>query len=205
VASGPGRPPELPPEILRLKEDIVFSARLRGHDLTFHSTWGLFSPREIDDGTRLLLDRLAVRPDDVTLDLGCGYGALGIAIARDTPAGEVHLVDKDVVALGYAEKNVAANGLANCRVYASNAFAAVPAGVRFDNVISNLPAKVGNELLSIMLHDAHRHLRPGGQICLVTISGLRQWVKRNLREVFGTYEKVKQGRRYTVARAVRGG
>ena len=65
-----------------LKRDIVFPATLRGFEFTFASTWGLFCPREIDAGTRLLIENLDVRPGDTCLDLGCGYGAVGLTMAR---------------------------------------------------------------------------------------------------------------------------
>jgi len=185
-----------------LKRDIVFKARLRGRELTFHSTWGLFSPRRVDDGSYLLVRHADVRDGDVTLDLGCGYGAIGLAVAAETPNGTVHLVDKDYVAVEYARRNAERNGLTNCRAYLSNAFSEV-GGVRFGNVLANLPAKVGRELLYVILSDARDHLKPGGQLVVVTVSGLREFIKRNFRDVFGNYEKLKQGRHHTVARALR--
>jgi 16S rRNA G1207 methylase RsmC len=185
-----------------LKRDIVFDARLRGRVLRFRSTWGLFSPRQVDDGSRLLIEHVALRDGDVTLDLGCGYGAIGLAVAAETPAGCVHLVDSDFLAVEYARRNAAGNGLANCRIYLSHAFREV-GDVRFDNVLANLPAKVGRELLYIILADARDHLKPGGQLVVVTVSGLREFIKRNFREVFGNYDKLKQGRHHAVARAIR--
>lgn len=186
-----------------LKRDIVFSVALRGRPMTFHSTWGLFSPRQIDDGSYRLIETVQLRPTDVTLDLGCGYGAIGLALARDCPDGQVHLVDRDFLAVEYARKNAERAGLVNCHAYLSNAFSHVPEGVQFDNVVSNLPAKVGKELLWIILQDAHARLKPGGQLVVVTIAGLRQFIKRNFVEVFGNYEKVKQGKSYCVGRAVK--
>ena len=187
------------PDIGRLKRDIVFQERLRNTEFEFHSTWGLFSPRQIDEGTRLLVENFDVRPDHTTLEIGCGYGPIGIVLARQSSSGDVHMVDKDYIAIEYAKINVRVNGLDNCRVYLSNAFSEVPERLRFDNIVSNLPAKIGKEMLSIILHDAFSRLRPGGRFCVVTVSGLRQWIKRNLNDVFGDYRKLKQGRYYTVA------
>ncbi len=186
-----------------LKRDILFDARLRGRTLRFRSTWGLFSPRQIDDGTRLLIEHVELGEADVTLDLGCGYGAIGVAVAAETASGQVHLADKDYIAVDYAARNAADNGLTNCRAYLSNAFSEV-GETAFDNVLANLPAKVGRELLYIILSDARDRLRPGGQLVVVTVSGLREFIKRNFREVFGNYRKVKQGRKHTVAAAVKG-
>lgn len=186
-----------------LKRDIEFEAEPRaGVRLRFRSTWGLFSPRGIDEGSALLLEHLEVREDDVALDLGCGYGALGLTIARLAPAGRVVMVDTDFVAVDYARKNAEANGLSNCEVLLSNGLSQVPRDRRFDLVVSNLPAKVGRELLFILLSDIRDRLRPGGRVVVVTVTGLRKFIKRNFEEVFGTYAKLKQGRSYTVAMAV---
>lgn len=186
-----------------LKKDIVFAATMRGRAMTFHSTWGLFSPRQIDDGSYRLVETVELQPNDVTLDLGCGYGAIGLPLARECPDGAVHLVDRDFLAVEYARRNAELAGLGNCHAYLSNAFSHVPEGLAFDNVVSNLPAKVGKELLWIILQDAHARLKPGGQLVVVTIAGLRQFIKRNFVNVFGNYRKVKQGKSYCVARAVK--
>jgi len=187
-------------EIDKLKRDIVFEATLRRRRLTFHSTWGLFSPRRIDDGSRMLIEKLDLADGDVTLDLGCGYGAIGLAAAAATPAGTVHMVDKDFVAVDYARRNAEVNGIANVRIYPSNAFSAV-GDVRFDNIAANLPANVGKEMLAIILADAKAHLAGGGRLYVVTVAGLRQFIKRNFHEVFANYTKLKQGKTYTVAMA----
>ena len=185
-----------------LKQDIVFDAALRGRRMRFHSTWGLFSPRGIDNGSFLLVKHVDLREGDVTLDLGCGYGAIGLAVAAATPKGRVHLVDKDFVAVEYARKNARLNGLDNCEIYLSNAFSAV-GDLRFDNVVANLPANVGGEMLYIILSGAREHLQCGGQLVVVTVSGLRAFIKRNFEQVFGNYRKLKQGRHHTVAVAVK--
>jgi 16S rRNA G1207 methylase RsmC len=183
----------------KLRADIVFGVRLRDLELSFRSTWGLFSPREIDAGTRLLLEHLDVARDADCLDLGCGYGALGVALARLAPEGETWLVDKDFVAVEYAKKNARQNRAANVVVRLSNGFSHVDR--RFDLIVANLPAKTGKELLYLLLCDARAHLAPGGRLYVVTISGLRRFIERNMNEVFGNYRKLKQGRSHTVALA----
>ncbi len=185
-----------------LKKDIHFSARLRGMDFVFSSTWGLFCPREIDEGSAMLLETLEVSPQANSLDLGCGYGAIGIPLAKLTPQGHVLMVDTNVVAIEYTKKNIVANQLKNADALLSNGFSHVP-DTTFDLIVSNIPAKVGNELLTIFLHDAKEHLAIGGSFTIVTIAGLREYMKRQLTEVFGNYKKVKQGKTYTVASARR--
>jgi len=190
-------------QVDRLREPIRFEAELAGRALQLASTWGLFSPREIDEGTRLLLAHLEVPPTADCLDLGCGYGAIGLALALLAPQGQTLMVDKDFVAVDCALRNARRNRLDNARAQLSNGFDQVPPGQRFDLIASNIPAKVGKELLAILLHDARDRLRPGGRLYVVTINGLREFMKRNLRDVFGNYDKLKQGAHYTVGMAER--
>jgi 16S rRNA (guanine1207-N2)-methyltransferase len=186
-----------------LKKDLLIETELMGKPFKLATTWGIFSPREIDSGTDLFLKYLEITEDEIALDIGCGYGPLGLAIAANAPKGQVHMVDKDFVAVDYANKNAQKNNLGNAKAYLSNGLSAVPKGMMFTTVVSNVPAKVGKEMLSILLHDVHDHLEPGGQFVVVTINGLRQYMKRNFMEVFGNYDKVKQGKDYTISRCVK--
>jgi 16S rRNA (guanine1207-N2)-methyltransferase len=186
-----------------LRDDIRFETSLAGQNLTFNSTWGLFSPREIDEGTQLLLKHVSVDTTDNCLDLGCGYGPIGITLARLAPQGQTLLVDKDFIAIEYSQKNIEQNRINNARAMLSNGFDHIDASLRFDLIASNIPAKVGKELLTLILHDARSRLNPNGRIYVVTINGLRQFMKRYLSEIFGNYKKLKQGRQYTVAMATR--
>ena len=188
-------------DVDHLRRDLVFTEQLRGQELTFHTRWGLFSPREVDAGTHLLVDHIEVEPSDDCLDLGCGYGPIGLTLARLAPRGRTLLVDRDFLAVEYAAKNAEANGINNAEATLSNGFEQL--GDReFDVVASNLPAKAGNEALFLLFEDARTHLRPGGRLYVVTISGLRRFVDRAFTEVFGNYEKVKQGRTHTVSLAM---
>ncbi len=181
-----------------LKQDIVFETHLRSFRFTFCSTWGLFSPKGIDEGTRLLIEHLEVGENDVCLDLGCGYAPIGLVMAKLAPKGQTMLIDKDFVAVEYARKNAARNGLDNTEALLSNGFSHVP-DIAFDVIASNLPAKAGKELLYLMMMESKRHLKEGGRCYVVTLSGLKPYIKRTFTEIFGNYKKVKQGRTHTVS------
>ena len=189
-------------DIQILRKDIVFETNLRGHDFVFHSTWGLFSPTEVDEGSRMLIDHLEIQPTDAVLEVGCGYGPIGLTIAKMSPQGSVHMLDKDFVAVDFAKKNAHINRIQNCEIYLSNGFSNVP-DMEFDTIVSNLPAKVGNEMLYLIMNDAKKHLKKGGKFYVVVIAGLKEYIKRNFNEVFGNYEKLKQGKTYMVAVAVK--
>ncbi|MCK5725397.1 MAG: methyltransferase [Thiotrichaceae bacterium] len=184
-----------------LRSDTQFTQSLGGQELCFRTTWGIFSPKQIDDGTLLLMKYIKVKPDADCFDLGCGYGPIGVALAKMAPQGEVLMVDRDFIAVEYANKNVGLNQVKNAKAILSNGFNHIDKNKRFDVIVSNVPAKVGKELLSLMLNDAKHYLKPEGEIYLVTINGLRQYMKRNLMLVFGNYNKIKQGANYTISYA----
>ena len=185
------------------RKDIKFSETLCNQTLNYQTTWGIFSPREIDSGTKLLMKYIEINPDDDCFDLGCGYGPIGLTMAKLAPQGNTILVDKDFMAVEYSNKNANVNNINNANAMLSNGFQHVESNQRFDVIASNVPAKVGKEMMSLMLHDAHKHLNKDGKLYLVTVNGLRQYMKRNLKEVFGNYKKIKQGAAYTIHLAVK--
>jgi len=189
-------------DLEKLRKDIVFSETLCGQALTFHTTWGIFSPRNIDEGSRLLLDHIEVNQDSNCLDLGCGYGPIGLALAKQASEGETTLVDKDFVAIEYAIKNAELNKIDNVDILLSNGLAQIK-DKKFDLIVSNIPAKVGNELMTLFFSDAYRQLNSNGKVYVVTLNGLRNYIKRTFNEIFGNYKKLKQGKNYTVSMALK--
>ncbi|MDH3712713.1 MAG: class I SAM-dependent methyltransferase [Gammaproteobacteria bacterium] len=183
-----------------LRADIEFATELRGRRFEFATTWGLFSPRAIDAGSQLLIRHLHIDTQDDCLDLGCGYGAIGLSMASLAPQGHTLMVDKDFVAVHYANRNAARNGITNAEALLSNGLAGIPAG-RSDVIATNLPAKSGKELYQIMFYDVARRLRPGGRFYVVSLSGLRRFVARELQTAFGNCEKLKTSGQYTLALA----
>jgi len=190
-------------DISKLKKDIILDVELLGTKLNLHTRWGVFSPRSIDDGTLLLMKYISADEGDVCLDLGCGYGPIGLALARQFHKGQVHMVDKDFIAVELANENAKRNGIVNAKAYLSDAFTHVPSEIKFSQIISNIPAKVGREQLSIILYDAFDALESGGKITVVTINGLKDFIKSNFKSVFGNYKKIKQGQKYIISQAVK--
>ena len=183
----------------RWRQDIRFNAMLREHTLTYPTTWGIFSPESIYAGTQLLLDLMDVPADADCLDIGCGYGPIGMTLAKLAPQGQTLMVDKDFMAVEYANKNCALNGISNAKAMLSNGLQHVPDGMTFDIIVSNLPAKASKEQHYLFLYDSLARLKPGGRFYVVTINGLREFMARTMKEVFGDYDKLKQGKVYTVA------
>lgn len=113
------------------------------------------------------------------------------------------MIDKDFVAVEYAKLNCQKNNLTNTHVQLSNGFADVDKSHTFSLVMSNLPAKASKEQHYLYLLDAYERMDVGGRFYVVTINGLRDFMKRSFTEVFGNADKVKQGKTYTVTVAIK--
>ena len=136
------------------------------------------------------------------LDLGCGYGALGLWLAARWAASEVVLLDTDLRAVETTRANIDRNGLTNAQAFLSPGTRDAPTGP-YDLIVANIPAQAGNEALDELLLDAFEGLRPGGSLVLVAVNGLRRYLQRRLRELFGDSRKARQGPRHTVLEATR--
>jgi len=187
----------------RLASPPIIEMDLPTRDLRLTSAWGLFSAKGVDEGTALLLNELALLPPaSRVLDFGCGYGALGLALAALWPEAEVVLIDKDLLAVEACASNIDDNGLSNARAVLSPGFRDAPDGP-YDLIVANLPAQAGNEALDEILLDSWQRLTPGGSLVVVTVKGLRRYIRRRLEAVFGNAHKARQGPRHTVSQGLR--
>ena len=136
----------------------------RGHGLNFMTDAGVFSKGELDTGSRLLLDALPDLSGDV-LDLGCGWGAIGVAIARANRDARVVMADVNHRALDLCRANCSRNGV-TADVIESDGMAAV-LGRRFDAIVTNPPIRAGKQVIYRMFADAAVSLKAGGALYLV--------------------------------------
>lgn len=134
---------------------------------------GVFSAASVDPGTAFLLRWLADAPGARVLDVGCGYGPLGLWLAAARPERTVVAVDRDAVALECTHAGAERSGVADRVVaHGSLGYDDVAPGARFDLVVSNVPAKVGGEALRHLLLDAWHHLDPDGLVAVVVVDRL---------------------------------
>lgn len=169
---------------------------------------GVFSWEELDDGTAHLLDTLdhALCAGRRVLDMGCGYGVIGLAAARHGAAA-VDMVDSSWLALECASHGIRANGLsAVCRAWASDLYSDV-GPEPYDLILSNPPFHAGHavdtEAAAELIGGARQRLVPGGRLRLV--ANLFLPYDRLMAEVFGA-EQVRalyEGSRYRVLEATR--
>ena len=137
----------------------------RGIPLAFRTDAGVFSKGEVDDGTDLLLKSL---PEEMTgdiLDLGCGWGVIGICMARRWPDTRVTMADVNLRALELARGNAERNRAEVCCLESDGMKALKDR--RFDAVITNPPIRAGKQVIYRMFADAEECLRPGGSLILV--------------------------------------
>lgn len=198
------RSPICPIENVDLSQyEHVVNAELRGRSYSFQTRAGIFSRKALDEGTRLLIETIEVRPRHSVIDVGCGYGPIGIAAAHLAPVGRVVMVDCSARAVHCAIENVRAhhlnharkNGKPRVEVVLGDRFDPVP-GERFDRVLSNPPFHAGHDVLFPLVTEAHRHLRIHGRLYLVLMRYVG--VRRHMRHVFGNCEVVADSGRHVV-------
>lgn len=136
----------------------------RGQDLDFITDAGVFSRGEMDGGTDLLLRRLPKLQGRV-LDLGCGWGAVGIAVKKADPSLEVTLTDVNSRAAALAKENAGKNGV-QVRVLQGDGFQAL-ADERFDFILTNPPIRAGKQVIYGLFAQSRVHLEPGGSLIFV--------------------------------------
>lgn len=148
-------------------EPFLLTCTLRGYPFRFYSDHGVFSKNEVDFGTRLLIESFrAPRVDGPFIDVGCGYGPIGLAIAKDVSDRRIHMIDVNERALMLAEKNAKENGVDNVVIYESDCFESVKER-QFAAVLSNPPIRAGKKVVYSIFEEAKAHLVDRGELWIV--------------------------------------
>lgn len=173
-------------------------AEVRGRAWTVVTKPGIFAWDRVDAATALLLNQFTVNPADQVLDLGAGYGMMGLVAATLAPQGHVDLVEADVVAVEAARQTLAANGVTNAQVFLSDGAEAVRR--QYQVVVTNPPFHQGYgvdyTVVRQFIRDAHRLLVQGGRFWLVANRGLRVSYPDLLRHHFGIVNTVFEDNRW---------
>lgn len=138
----------------------------QGELLTFAVDAGIFASHGVDPGTALLIENLALRRSDRVLDLGCGWGAVGVAAAKSVPEGRVVMTDVNRRAARLARENLERNRVKNAEVRVGSLFEPV-AGESFDVIATNPPFHAGRPLVLSILSEAPGHLHSDGRLVMV--------------------------------------
>jgi 16S rRNA (guanine1207-N2)-methyltransferase len=177
----------------------TWNYQLRGKNYSFTSDIGVFSKNEIDFGTRLLVEAFtAPEVDGDILDLGCGYGPMGMTIADYLPDRQVVMADVNERALALAESNSKHNGIANVQFVQSDQFTNLE-GRQFAAIVTNPPIRAGKKVVHGMFEGGKASLLKGGELWVVIQKkqGAPSAIEK-LESLFGNCETVTRSKGYYI-------
>lgn len=183
------------------KHDIhELKVELLGQQMTFLTDAGVFSKKMIDYGSRVLLSTLDFGKGETLLDVGCGYGTLGLTLAKAQEL-EVTLVDINQRALDLARKNADANQV-SADIFQSNVYENVTG--QFHHIISNPPIRAGKQVVHEVISGSYDHLLADGDLTIVIQKKQgAPSAKTKMEEVFGNCETLKKDKGYYILRSVK--
>jgi len=162
-------------------EEKTFTCKIKGFELEFMVDNGVFSKKGLDYGTRTLLESIDEINGDV-LDFGCGYGPIGIYLAKAFNA-EVDMIDVNLRSLNLAKKN-ALNNNVKVNIFESDIYENI--SKKYDYIITNPPIRVGKKILYKILFKAENYLKENGELWLVVHKD--QGAKSLLKDLGKTYD-----------------
>lgn len=187
----------------RLARSSPLLTFVRGHRLQFFTSEGVFSKGALDAGTRLLLETISLAPDGTFCDLGCGWGAVSVVVAKEFPLTRIYAIDVNARAVQLARHNLRHNGIETAALWCADGLSATRANF-FNCIACNPPIRAGNETIDKLFSDAHSGLRAGGELWVVirTAQGAKSW-QTKLAARFGACETMVMKNGYRVLKAVK--
>lgn len=139
---------------------------LRGRMFTFVTDAGVFSKEGVDFGSKLLIETMDIPQDAVVLDVGCGYGPIGLTAAALAVHGSVTMIDINERAVELAKENARLNRMERAEILQSDLFSALQ-GRTFTRILTNPPIRAGKEIVHRIFSESVQHLSCGGQLWVV--------------------------------------
>ena len=176
----------------------LFSALLRGRDFNFFSSSSVFSKKRIDLGTRLLIEKMTLPEEGLILDLGCGYGAVGIVAASTNPKLKIIMTDVNARAVALARTNLKKNRVFNAKVRLGYLYEPVK-DLIFNCILLNPPVSAGMDLVKKMILGAPEVLATEGSFQMVIRSKIGgKTLPRIFNEAFGNCTILSRGSGYRI-------
>ncbi len=188
-----------------IEERGLIRTSIRGVELELVTSSGVFSHRRVDNGTRLLVESMEVPTKGRLLDLGCGYGVIGIMAALLSSELEVVMTDVNPRAVSLAAENAARNGAKKVRAIKGSLYEPV-ASETFDVIVTNPPISAGMvKVVEPIIAGAPGHINTGGSFQLVVQSNKGgKTVASFIEEAFGEVTVLAKGSGYRVLKSVKG-
>lgn len=176
---------------------------LRGNTLRFMTDAGVFSKSGVDYGSRVLIDSIALEADDQVLDVGCGYGPIGLTLSKLAKDGHVTMIDINERAVELSRENARLNNIANVTVLQSDVYSAV-AGRSFQVIATNPPIRAGKATVHRIFEEGYELLTPGGSMWVVIQKKQgAPSAKAKLETLFERVEQVTKDKGYYIFRAIK--
>lgn len=182
-------------------EDIIIKYTYKGKELSFISNSGIFSKNRVDFGTNLLLNTIEIKKNSI-LDLGCGYGVVGVCIASSSSLSDVLSVDINERAVELTNKNYINNQVNNGRAIVSDVYCNLDK--MFDVIITNPPIRAGKEVVYEMVLNGINYLKEAGEIWVVIRKdkgGMSLF--KNMQTVYSFVEIVNKKNQYLVIKGIK--
>ncbi|ANS76010.1 16S rRNA methyltransferase [Paenibacillus yonginensis] len=177
---------------------------LRGRKFRFTSDAGVFSKQGVDYGSKVLIEAMQVGSGDQVLDVGCGYGPIGLSAAVMADSGHVTMIDVNERAVQLATDNAKANSISNVTVLQSDIYSNVPGAERFDTILTNPPIRAGKSVVHAVFEGAYARLKPGGSLWIVIQKKQgAPSAKEKLEQLFSSVEEVTKDKGYRIFKAVK--
>lgn len=161
---------------------MIIKANIKGFDLEFETSPKCFSPGKIDAGTLAMLSCIEFEQGQKVLDLGCGYGVVGITAAKFVGAADIYMVDVDKEAILYSMKNARRNKAEAVRIIHGDGVEALDE-TGFDLILCNPPYHADFAVARRFLEKGFNRLKIGGRMLMVTKR--KDWYKNKFISVFG--------------------
>ncbi|MGT2665784.1 class I SAM-dependent methyltransferase [Streptococcus rifensis] len=174
--------------------------KLLSQDFTFWTDSGVFAKKMIDFGSQVLLNNLDFRAGEKVLDVGCGYGPLGIALAKVQGVLPT-MVDVNLRALDLARKNADLNGV-KASIFQSDGYDQVTDC--FDHIISNPPIRAGKQVVHRIIIESIDHLNPNGTFTIVIQKKQgAPSAKAKMEDVFGNVTTLRKEKGYYILQSIK--
>ena len=178
----------------------TWQTEIAGKKFTYTTDSGVFSKKNIDVGSEVLMTTAETVdfPKGNLLDIGCGYGPIGIYLGKAFSNRKIEMVDINERAIDLAQLNAKENGVSNVQIYQSNLFEEVE-NKEFAGIISNPPIRAGKTVVHEILEKSHDYLVEGGYLLIVIQKKQgAPSAKKKMLEVFGNVERINLEKGYWI-------